>query len=324
MALPRVAVFATGGTIAQAPDETGRVMPGVDGASLLAGVPGLDRLARVTLRQIVNIDSRDMQPEIWLDLAAAIDLALRDPAIAGAVVLHGTDTMEDTAYFLDRSLTGDKPVVLTGAMELAGSPFADGPQNIFNAVRQAVDPAAAGHGATVNFAGGIFAADAVRKVATGGRTAFDGGRLARLDGLGIDWQCRRDRPPPLGVPRDALPRVDIVTDYPGADGALLDAVVAAGAAGLVVEGYGVGNLSRPTFDAVLRARGAGLPVVIASRVAQGRLHPVYGGPGGGESLLASGAILGAPLTAGKNRILLMLGLAMGMAGAELQRFFAVH
>lgn len=322
--LPHVAVFATGGTIAQAADSAGQVVPGRDGASLLAGVPGLDRVARLTVHQVVNIDSRDMQPEIWLDLAMAVDLALRDDGIAGTVVLHGTDTMEDTAYFLDRTLTGERPVVLTGAMELADSPFADGPQNILNAVRQAADPAAAGQGATVAFAGGIFAADQVRKVRTGGRAAFAGGRLAVIDGLGIDWQCRRNRPPPLGLPRDALPRVDIVTDYPGADGILLDAAVAAGAAGLVVEGYGVGNLSRPTFDGVLRARAAGLPVVVGSRVAEGRLHPVYGGPGGGDSLVAAGVVLGAPLTAGKNRILLMLGLAMGMTGVELQRLFAVH
>lgn len=322
--LPRIAVLGTGGTIAQAPDAGGAVLPSLDAQALLSSVPGLDRVARLKVRQIVNIDSRDMQPEIWLDLATAVTVEQDDPDVAGIVVLHGTDTMEETAWFLDRVAGDGKPVVLTGAMELASSPFADGPRNILNAVRQAADPQAKGHGATVNFAGRIYAADRVRKVETSGQAAFAGGRLAVIDGLGIDWEGRRARAPSLGLPRDALPRVDLVCDYPGADGALVDAAIAAGAAGLVVEGYGIGNLSRPSFDAVLRAREAGLPVVLTTRVAAGRIYPVYGGPGGGEALVAAGVVLGAPLTAGKNRILLMLALAMGMAGEELRRLFAVH
>ena len=94
---PRIAVLATGGTIAQAPDASGAVMPGLDAQALLSSVPGLDDLARLRVRQIVNIDSRDMQPDIWLDLATAVTVELDDPDIAGIVVLHGTDTMEDTA-----------------------------------------------------------------------------------------------------------------------------------------------------------------------------------------------------------------------------------
>ena len=137
--LPRIAVLGTGGTIAQAPDAGGAVLPSLDAQALLSSVPGLDRVARLKVRQIVNIDSRDMQPEIWLDLATAVTVEQDDPDVAGIVVLHGTDTMEETAWFLDRVAGDGKPVVLTGAMELASSPFADGPRNILNAVRQAAE-----------------------------------------------------------------------------------------------------------------------------------------------------------------------------------------
>lgn len=330
---PLVAVVATGGTIAQARDPGGGgVLPAVGGEALLAAVPGLPELARIELHQLCNIDSRDMQPQIWLDLARLLERELRRPELAGAVVLHGTDTMEDTAFFLDRVLPDERPVVLTGAMKAADSPFADGPENILEAVRLAAAAEGRGLGTVIAFHRQVFDARNVIKAGDAGGSVFTAGPwgpLAALTGAGPRRVNLRHRPPPIGLPpglhRAAeLPRVDIVPDYPGADGALVDAAIAAGARGLVVVGHGSGNVSRPIFDAILRARAAGLAVAVCSRVPYGRLAAAYGGPGGGDSLLAAGAVLGADISAGKNRILLMLGLAHGMTAAGLQHLFASH
>lgn len=313
--LPQVAVITTGGTIAQATDPaTGQAVPTLGAEALLKSVPGLDAIARLAVTEIVNIDSRDMAPEIWLKVAGAVASAAADPDIAGIVVVHGTDTMEDTGYFLELTRDTEKPIVLTGSMRDASDPWPDGPLNLRNAVRQAADPSSAGRGVTLTLNGRIIAAAVAKKTDAGNVDTFGGGVwgwLGTVEGDQVHWFARPDRGQAFALPA-ALPSVPVVLDYPGSDGALVDAAAsAAGTAGLVVVGYGIGNVSHPTYEAIARARAKGVPVLVTSRVAHGRLLTAYGGEGGGASLQKLGAVLSPIDDPWKARIALMLALANG-------------
>jgi len=311
--LPRIAIITTGGTIAQATDPaTGQAVPTLGAEALLQSVPGLDRIARPEVTEIANIDSRDMSPDLWLKIAAAVAKSAADPGIAGIVVVHGTDTMEDTGYFLELTRDTEKPIVLTGSMRDASDPWPDGPLNLRNAARQAADPASTGRGVTLTLNGRIVAASAAKKRDAGNVDTFDGGVwgwLGTVEGDAVHWRGRPDRRLSFPLPAE-LPEVALVLDYPGSTGVAVDAAAADPAvAGLVVVGYGIGNVSHPTYEAIARARGKGLPVLVTSRVEHGRLQSAYGGEGGGASLLALGAILSPINDPWKARTALMLALA---------------
>jgi len=322
--LPTVAIITTGGTIAQKYDpEAGGLVPAVSGAELVEAVPELRKLAKLRVIPLVNIDSRDMTPELWLRLARLVRQTLTNPSVAGVVVTHGTDTMEETAYFLELTVNSDKPVVLTGAQRAASARDADGPRNLLNAVRQVVDPEARGRGVTVNFDSKIYYARPVTKSHTNHVSAFTAGPYGlagELDDEGVTWFNRPERRQTFPVP-GRLPRVELLYVYPGADGSLIDSAVANGAAGLVTCGYGIGNVNLPTFEAIKRARARKIPVVVTTRVPQGRVYPVYGGAGGGTSLKDLGVIFAGDLLPWKARILLMLALATTDDPAEIQRCF---
>lgn len=309
--LPLVVFVTTGGTIAQKADPaSGGAVPAVSGDALVAAVPGLDAIARTRVVPVANIDSRDMTPALWLAVAKAVNEALDDDAVAGVVVVHGTDTMQETAYFLDRIVSGDKPVVLTGAMRDASDPYPDGPDNLRDAALQAAAPSSRGRGVTVTLNGRIVGAAGVAKVQTDNVAAFGGGErglLGVVDGLGVHWYGRPEPGPRFALP-ETLPDVAMVVDYPGSDGRLLDAAVADGAAGVVVVGYGIGNVSAGMFAGIERAATKGVPLLLTTRVPAGRIHPAYGGAGGGASLRDLGVVFGADVDPWKNRILMMLAL----------------
>ncbi|MBU0637405.1 MAG: asparaginase, partial [Planctomycetes bacterium] len=309
--LPTVAIITTGGTIAQKFDaQAGGLVPAVSGAALVEAVPALKELARLRVIPLVNIDSRDMTPELWLRLARLVNETLAEPAVAGVVVTHGTDTMEDTAYVLDLTVASDKPVVLTGAQRDASTPDADGPRNLLNAVRQVVDADAGGRGVTLTFDSKIFYARPVTKCHTNHVNAFAAGyygQAGEIDDEQVTWFGRPERGPRFAIP-DELPKVELIYVYPGADSHLIDAALSRGAAGIVVCGYGIGNVDLPVFQAIERARKKGVAVVLTTRVAEGRVYPVYGGEGGGTSMKNLGVVFGADLLPWKARILLMLAL----------------
>jgi L-asparaginase len=323
-ALPTVAIITTGGTIAQKYDEqAGGLVPAVSGAELVEAVPGLKELAQLRVIPLVNIDSRDMTPELWLRLARLVSETLADAAVAGVVVTHGTDTMEDSAYFLELTWTSDKPVVLTGAQRDASAADADGPRNLLNAVRQVVDPRARGRGVTVTFDSKIYYARPVTKCHTSHVNAFCGGHYGwagEIDEQRITWLSRPERGPRFPIP-ERLARVELICVYPGADGRLIDAAVAHGAEGIVVCGYGIGNVNLPVFEAIERARQRGVAVVLTTRVAAGRVYPVYGGEGGGTSMKKLGVVFGEDLSPWKARIVLMLALTITDEPGEIQRYF---
>jgi len=324
-ALPRIAVLATGGTIAgAAPDaaSTAGYQAGALGVNfLLDAVPALASVARIDAEQVASIDSKDLALPLWNTLAARIDALMADPAIDGIVITHGTDTLEETAYALHLVVTGDKPVVLTAAMRPATALSSDGPLNLLNAVTVAAHPDARGQGVLVAFNNRIHGARDVVKTSTYAVDAFQSPELGALgwvqDGR-VEFARRvtRARDAQLAIAA-AWPPVEIVASYAGVTRTAVDALVAAGVRGLVVAGTGNGSIHATLQAALVDAVNAGVAVVRASRVGSG--HVMRNGAANDDAL---GFVSAGSLSPFKARVLLMLALANGIQGREaLQRAF---
>jgi L-asparaginase len=252
-----------------------------------------------------------MDHATWLQLRARLGVHLARPEVDGIVVTHGTDTLEETAYFLHRTLAAPKPVVLTAAMRPATALSADGPQNLLDAVTLARESGA--RGVLVAFAGKAFAGADLRKVHGYRVEAFDAGDAGVLGVIADgtlrrfrDWPDERLHPAAAVLPpADRWPAVDLVTSHAGARGALVDALVAGGARGLVIAGTGNGSLHRELLAAARRAEAAGVRVRRASRC---QLGGVVGTRPG--ALATYGA-----LTAPQARIELLLDLMVAEAPA---------
>lgn len=313
--LPRVAIVTTGGTIAEKAGcgSTGAV-PAVSGAELIRSVPGLSDIARIEVTDLMNEDSSQMTPADWLHLHCVVKHILEREEIAGVVVTHGTDTMAEAAFLMDVLLTSRKPVVFTGAMRTASDIGSDGPANLLNAVRQVVLSADRNWGVTVTLNGYINAARSVRKTQTTNVQTFTSGEKGYLgyvyDGQVVQFNrpSQRVQVKLPGKHAAAAPLIPILKDYSGSDGRFIRYALETGAKGIVVEGVGAGNVNRETYQAMLEAIKRGLPVVIATRVPNGSVEPVYGDQGGGAALKKAGAILAGDLPAEKARLLLMVGL----------------
>jgi L-asparaginase len=276
--MPLVVILATGGTIAgtaaASTDTTGYRAGALGVDALIGAVPALAE-HRLEAEPVAAIDSKDMDAATWQRLAGRVAAHLARPEVAGVVITHGTDTLEETAYFLHRVLAPLKPVVLTAAMRPASAISADGPANLLDAVTVAEAPGV--RGVSVVFAGAAWHPVGLRKVHTLQTTAFaasDCGPIARLEGGVLRTFRAWPEGKPLGLARiaaaaDAWPAVDIVLNHAGADGRLVDAAVAAGARGLVVAGTGHGSMSARLEAALARARAAGVAVRRASRCAFG-------------------------------------------------------
>ena len=323
-ALPRVVVLATGGTIASRFDSTiGALAPAVSGSELVRSVPGLDKVASVDVEQIANIGSYDITPEIWRRLAKRANELLALENVAGVVVTHGTDTLEETAYFLDLTVTSPKPVVLVGAQRAASFFDSDGPRNLLNAVRVAVSPEAVGKGALVVMNGQINAAREVTKTNTIEVETF---KTLEFGALGVaDLGAVRFYRAPLRrqtialSDEQALGRVEIVSQYAGADGRLITLLLQHGNIdGLIVEGFGLGHVTAGTLDAIKEARRRGIPVVLSTRVYTGRVVPLYARDVETQQI---GCVRADNLSAQKARVLLMLALTRTKTTDELQKYF---
>lgn len=282
MASKKIAVLATGGTLAgrasSAADNIGYTAAQVNIGDLLAAIPALAGRPLVA-EQVAQVDSKDMSFEIWRKLALRCAHWLALEEVAGLVVTHGTDTLEETAYFLQRVLAPTKPVVLTCAMRPATALAPDGPQNIVDAV--AVAAAAGARGVVVACAGTIHGSLDVAKLHTYRLDAFssgDAGPIGYVEEGRLrilrDWSS-----PDTGMP-DLLrkfttatrwPRVEIVMNYAGASAAIVDALLAQGVDGLVVAGTGNGTLHHELEAALLAAQSRGVKVLRATRCAQGRV-----------------------------------------------------
>ena len=328
--LPTVVILSTGGTIASRYDpDKGGLVPALSGDELVEAVPELVEVAQVRVEQISNIGSADMTPAIWLKLARRANEVLSSDDVTGIVVTHGTDTLEETAYFLDITVTSSKPVVMVGSQRAASYPDTDGPRNLLNAVRVAVSPEALDKGTLVVMNGQINAAREVTKTSTIARETFktlEFGALgvANLGGVRFYRAPLRRQTIPLAA--DArLGRVEIVSHYAGADGRLVRALLNDDGppplAGLVIAATGLGHVSASMHDAIQEARDRDVPVVISSRVYTGRLMPLYAGKGKGVDLRDLGCVLSDNLSPQKARILLMLALIRTRDPNALQQYF---
>lgn len=319
-----IVVISTGGTIAMRFDPAmGGVVPAVSGKDLVAAVPALDGLCRLEVVEFANIPSFHMTPEIMLRLALEVEKALARPDVAGVVVTHGTDTLEETAYFLDLYLAPEKPVCLTGALRSSNDVSPDGPVNILNAVQAAVSSEAGGHGVLVVMNGELHAAARVTKMHKSAVQAFaspSDGPVGHVYKDSVSMCCP-PAPKQALRPQGALKCVPILKIYTGMDASVFDALLDTGADGLVIEGYGLGNVPAAVVPGIERALRKGIPVVAASRVPAGRGLPVYAAEGGAEHLRSLGVLLSGDLNSQKARIKLMLALGLADDPAGLARCF---
>ena len=286
----KIVVLGTGGTIAgtsaQAGDNIGYTAAQVGVAQLLAAVPGLQAMAGTLLtEQVAQIDSKDMDGEVWRALALRCAHHLADPDVRGIVITHGTDTLEETAWFLHQVLDARKPVVLTCAMRPATALAPDGPQNLLDAVAVATAPGACG--VVMVAAGEVHGARHVQKVHPYRVNAFTSGDVGPLgfveEGavrLTQNWPPALDGKAQAAIERIAnivtWPRVEIVVSHAGATGAVVDALVRDGVQGLVVACTGNGTIHHALEAALLRAQAAGVKVVRSTRCPLGQVLPKAG------------------------------------------------
>ncbi|WP_323001236.1 asparaginase [Denitromonas sp.] len=310
---PRLTLLTTGGTIAgqaaSAADTTGYTAGALDPAALVAAVPGLATLAELHCDAVFSIDSKDMTPAHWLALRARVLHHLAQADCDGVVITHGTDTLEETAFFLHLTLPPGKPVVMTAAMRPATALSADGPMNLYQAVAVAAHPDSADKGVLVVVNGQIFAGADIVKTDT---EALDAIAAPGRGPLGAAAPVRFFHPPALGhagciAPHalaglSDLPRVDILQVAAGSAPDLLTAAVAAGARALVLALPGNGSLPQAWQDTVAQARTTGVAVVRSTRTAHGRVAHATD-----RSLPPASGALNPP----KARIALMLALASG-------------
>jgi L-asparaginase len=325
--LPTVVVLATGGTIAGAATtnvQAGYTSGQVGVEQLIAAVPEARKIANLRGEQVSNIGSQDMNDEVWLKLAGRVNALLAMPDVSGVVITHGTDTIEETAYFLNLVVKSKKPVVMTAAMRPATALSADGPLNFYNAVAVAADQGASGRGVLVVINDWIHGAASLTKTSTTAVQTF----LSPQSGLigTVAYGKTEFFRGPIGkhtvdsefslAGATALPRVDIVMAHENMDGALIDAAAAAGARGIVIAGVGNGNLTQAAVKALAAQAKKNIVCVRASRVVTGVV---------GRNVELEDDKLGFVAALDKNpqkaRVLLRLALLQPRSVADVQRIF---
>ena len=322
--MPLVSILATGGTVASRADGSGGATAQDGGAELVArlAVSGV----QVRVRDVLRIGSFRMTLDRVSLLARAVAEELSDPEVAGVVVTHGTDTTEETAFFLDLFHGDARPVVLTGAQRPADAPDTDGPRNVGDAVTVATDPDARGLGVLVTFGGQVFPARGTRKAHTLAADTFTnphGGALGWVHEGRVGVVAVPRRGPALELAAfdpDGL-RVDVVVCHPDADGTALRAFADAGARGVVLEATGAGNANPEICASVRELTGAGIVVVTSTRVAAGPVTALYG-DGGGVDLEQAGALPSGLLRPSQARMLLAALLGVHREAAAVRRAFA--
>jgi L-asparaginase len=325
--LPHIVILATGGTIAGSADSktsVGYTSGAVTVDVLINAVPTLKDIARFSGEQIASIGSQDMSDAVWLKLANRINEILPADTVDGIVITHGTDTMEETAYFLQLVVKSAKPVVLTGSMRPSTALSADGPLNIFNAVAIAGDPAATGRGVLVAGNDDIHSARDITKTNTTSVQTFLSPQYG-LIGTTLYGKQTFFRVPyrkhttssefsVKGI--TAMPRVDVIYANSDMSADLIDAAVKLGAKGIVIAGVGDGNMTTPALDALTRAAKAGVVCVRSTRVPTGRTWRNSEINDDKLGLVASGE-----LNPSKARILLKLALMKTKDIAQIQKMF---
>ncbi|WP_454678082.1 asparaginase [Achromobacter marplatensis] len=327
-ALPVVAVLATGGTIAGA--QADATSAGYKAGSfsvndLLAAVPQLAGIAEIRAEQVANVGSQNMTHDVWRTLAERVDTLCQDASVAGIVITHGTDTLEETAYFLSLVIQHDKPVVLVGAMRPATALGAEGPANLYNAVALARHPDARGRGPLVVMNEDVHYAREIQKIASAGLCAFASPNRGRAGVMHGGAPCFYSRNTTTHTTQSEFslallekagwPRVDVVYAHANLQADLID-FLADVADGIVLAGVGDGNATDLGIDALSRAVTDGTAVVRASRTGSGFVARDVELDDASLGFIAAG-----DLNPQKARILLMLGLSVTRDPAALQAIF---
>ena len=331
MAKPKIRIIATGGTIAgvsTAATSSAYTAGQVGIETLINAVPEIKDLADVSGEQLCNIGSQDMNDAVWLKLAVRINQLLNEEGYDGVLVTHGTDTMEETAYFLSLTVHSDKPVVLAGAMRPSTAISADGPANLYNGVATLVDPSSKGRGVMVSMNNSLFSAKAVYKGHTTDLDTFQGGVYGAMGYIYNGKPIYVDNVPTykFGVNSEftvtadtKLPKVGIVYGYANASPIPMQAFVDAGFDGIVLAGVGDGNFYQDVFEVAVKAQEKGVQIVRSSRVPTGATNQDAEVDDAKYHFVAS-----LNLNPQKARILLMLALTKTHDWQEIQKLFAEY
>lgn len=328
--LPNIVILATGGTIAgeaatgtQAEYTSGKVT--ID--AMIDAVPGIRILANLTGEQTANVGSQDMSIEVWLVLANRINELLASDDVDGIVITHGTDTQEETAYFLNLVIKSDKPVVTTGSMRPSTAVSAEGPLNLYNAVAVAANPKSKGHGVMVVMNDQIHSAQAVTKTNTTSVQTFMS-PMQGLMGSVLYGQLEFYREP-HGIHTSnsefsidgitGLPRVDIIYGGVDAPADMITSAIKLGAKGVVIAGVGNGNMNAAMLDECKKAVAKGIVVVRSTRVPTG--YVIRNAEANDDKF---GTIASDELNPQKSRILLMLCLLDDRSSEEIQKIFYTY
>ncbi|MBP0599987.1 type II asparaginase [Herbaspirillum sp. LeCh32-8] len=326
--LPNVVILATGGTIAgtgaTSTTTVGYTAAKVGVDALIAAVPELKKVANVRGEQTMQIASENMNNDAWLKLAKRVNTLLAQSDVDGIVITHGTDTIEETAYFLDLVVKSKKPVVIVGAMRPSTAISADGPINLYNAVLLAGSKEAIGKGVLVTLNDQINAGREVTKTNTSTLDTFktpELGYLGYIQGSKPFFYRQSTRKNTADTPFDVsnldkLPQVDIVYGYANMNPIALNAFVAAGAQGIIHAGVGDGSLNNTVVPSLTEARKKGIVIVRSSRVGQGIV--ARNGEADDDKL---DFVVSDTLNAQKARILLMLALTKTTDTKEIQKMF---
>ncbi len=319
----RIALLTTGGTIVSRIDEaTGLAMPVLSGAELLQTLRGLTDPGDLEVIDYIRVASPQIAPRHWVGLHDRIQALVARDDIGGVVVTHGTSTLEETAWFLDLTLDTRKPVVLTGAQRNASEAGFDGPRNLLAALRVCRCEDAQGLGVLVVLNDHVNAAREVTKTHTLDVETFQSGDWGYLGSLVKDRVIFHRRPTRrLHLPLQAgdLPAVEIVSMYPGADGALVKAAADLGARGIVIQAVASGHVNEAMQDAIMQVLQRNIPVVVSTRIPKGGTRLGYGFAGSSQQLVQAGAVLSSDLSPWKARILLMLAILAGNAAPDQLR-----
>jgi L-asparaginase len=311
-AQPIVRLIATGGTIGN--HAGGRL----SATALAASAPQLESVARIETETFAAVSSLELSLSEWAALSARVSQVLAGGGVSGVVITSGSDSLEELAWYLDLTVPGERPIVVTGAMRRPSDRDPDGPRNLADAVRVAVSGDARGRGALVVMGGLILRARDATKVSTSGVESFgtfNGGAVGRVQQGRVRFGRDPARPSSPRFAPGPLPRVDVLLTYQQAAGDLIDAAVRGGAKGLVIASAGAGAMTPAQLDAAATALRSGVPVVVASRVPRARLLP-------GD--VPAGMIAAGSLSPVKARILLMLALARGDTRPAVAELFAAH